>query len=72
MECLPEIDADILFDSDDEKRRDQRRYILILAAFFDFLEDGVIISFSENAERNARLQKFHKIGRHAIATSTGF
>merc|ERR1711885_10116 len=25
MECLPEIDVDILFDSDDEKRRDDRR-----------------------------------------------
>ena len=26
MECLPEIDVDILFDAEDEKRRDDRNF----------------------------------------------
>ena len=27
MECLPDIDVDILFDAEDEKRRDDRNFV---------------------------------------------
>ena len=38
MECLPEIDVDILFDAEDEKRRDDRYFGLLENSeeFFNF------------------------------------